>query len=60
MSTYMILDGNRVLWSSSSGDALEEGTAIIEAVEAGKKKGYKGSSQKTEKIGASDFPVYRP
>lgn len=50
MSTYMILDGNRVLWSSSSGDALEEGTAIIEAVEAGKKKGYKGSSQKTEKI----------
>ena len=39
--TYMILDDNGVLWSSSSSDALEEGTAIIEAVEAGKKKGYK-------------------
>jgi len=39
--THMIIDDNGVLWSSSSSDSLEEGTAIIQAVESGKKKGYK-------------------
>lgn len=38
---HMIMDDNGVIWSSSSDDAFEEGSAIMKAVEDGKKKGYK-------------------
>lgn len=42
MSTrHMIIDDTGVLWSSDAYDAHEEGSAILGAVEAGKKKSYK-------------------
>lgn len=38
---YMIIDDNGVLWASDSYDALEEGSAILGAVNSGNEEGFK-------------------